>query len=286
MKLEVVKEMVAALSRKAAVGSRLSSAEWEAVSQGIRSRSVFSARVESARMIGGVREKMLAALGEGRKSLEEGGALLTRDQIVRDLRKIALEEGLSGSEPEDGITDLRSSRRLGLIVRTQEDFTRGEARRRLELDPDLLAAFPASRLIRVADRKVPRGSDGRSPSWEERWAAAGEAVAWEGAAPGDLVALKLSPIWRELSRFGEPFPPFDYDSGMGLQDVDRSEAERLGLIAPGEEISAEDPGASPDLEASAEGFSEREISYLRELGIEVVDGKARVRKAIEEEDEV
>ena len=46
-----------------------------------------------------------------------------------------------------------------------------------------------------------------------------------------MIALKNDPVWTALSRFGRPWPPFDYDSGMGIADIDRETAETLGLLA-------------------------------------------------------
>lgn len=46
-----------------------------------------------------------------------------------------------------------------------------------------------------------------------------------------MIALKTDPIWVKISRFGQPYPPYDYGSGMGVVDVSRAEAERLGLIS-------------------------------------------------------
>jgi len=73
----------------------------------------------------------------------------------------------------------------------------GFAARKADMDPNLLDAYPAYRLIRVESRRIPR-------DWYERWGEAGAAVGWEGASKTDLVALKTSPIWAALSRFGRP----------------------------------------------------------------------------------
>ena len=74
-----------------------------------------------------------------------------------------------------------------------------------------------------------------------RWAAAGNATAWQGACRDDLVALKSSPIWAALGEgaggfkdaIGNPFPPFAFGSGMTWQRVSRDEAAELGLVEEG-----------------------------------------------------
>lgn len=44
-------------------------------------------------------------------------------------------------------------------------------------------------------------------------------------------------MWKNLSRFGSPYPPFDYGSGMGVRNVDREESIAEGVIAAGDVIA-------------------------------------------------
>ena len=45
-----------------------------------------------------------------------------------------------------------------------------------------------------------------------------------------MIALKGDPIWAAISRFGTPWPPFDFGSGMGVEDIDWEEAVELGVL--------------------------------------------------------
>lgn len=54
-----------------------------------------------------------------------------------------------------------------------------------------------------------------------------------------MIALRDDPVWRKISRFGSPTPPFDFNSGMGLSEISITEAERLGVIKPGERPAGE-----------------------------------------------
>ena len=47
-----------------------------------------------------------------------------------------------------------------------------------------------------------------------------------------MIALINDPIWEAISRFGLPYPPFDFNSGMGVAGVSRSDAIKLGVISP------------------------------------------------------
>jgi hypothetical protein len=118
---------------------------------------------------------------------------------------------------EGAITDLTGAGRLGLIYDMQTEMATEFARYQMHQDPDVLAAFPVRELLRVESRQVPR-------NWPERWRAAG------GSLYGRrMLALVTDPIWSAISAFGNPYPPFDYGSGMGTIDLPRSEAAAVGF---------------------------------------------------------
>ena len=65
---------------------------------------------------------------------------------------------------------------------------------------------------------------------------------------GRMAALKSSGIWQALGdgeggfndTLGNPYPPFAFRSGMWTVELDRGEAEELGLLAEGEAAAAAD----------------------------------------------
>lgn len=65
-----------------------------------------------------------------------------------------------------------------------------------------------------------------------------------------MIALKNDPIWEEISEFGLPYAPFDYNSGMDVKDVDYDEAVELGLIDEGETEKPEEMGLNDGLQMS------------------------------------
>ena len=109
-----------------------------------------------------------------------------------------------------------------------------------------LMLWPARELVRFEGRAKPR------QDWAARWRAAGAAVDLIGAAENRMVALKSSPIWRELGNGaggfrdtrGNPFPPFAFGSGLDWEDVDAEECSDLGLTSPGDQ-NVETPTLSP-----------------------------------------
>lgn len=211
------------ISSKTVVGSKLRSADWARMPLALRERAFFSAGVEEVRILSAMRERLVQAAQQTRTD----GLLQNQARFVADLRD------LLGAAPGDSgdLTDLTSTRRLGLIFDFAQADAHGFAAREADLDPDVQDAFPGYRLMRVESRRVPR-------DWLARWGVAGAATGWQGASQSTMVALKTSPIWARLSRFGRPWPPFDFGSGIGLEDVDRAETEDLGILRRGEAPAA------------------------------------------------
>jgi hypothetical protein len=110
-------------------------------------------------------------------------------------------------------------------------------------EPEILDEWPAQRLFRLEERDEPR-------DWHERAKAAafetGSKIALDGEG---FVALKNSPVWTALSEFGTPYPPFDFNSGMWVEDVARDEAVALGLIDEDEQIQPQRRGFEMEVSA-------------------------------------
>jgi hypothetical protein len=253
-------EMVSNFSSKTIIGSRLRSDEWAGVPVALREEAMFSSTVEDLRVLSAMREKILQGLEQARP----GGTGMDGARFAADLRN------LMGAAPGDSgdLTDITSTRRLSLIWNFQVASANAKAAYKADLDPNLLDAFPGYRLIRVESRRVPR-------DWYERWGEAGAAVGWEGASKTELIALKTSPIWTALSRFGRPTPPFDFQSGMGWEDIDRAEAEALGLLPKNQSPAARlqmlrDASAKQQqdwnegLQASVKGLNDEARGWLKD----------------------
>ena len=198
------------LLRKALVGSGLDSRQWNLVQAGFRNRAFFSSRVASVRV--------LAALREGTEEYARGSTDLSKIRIQMREKLHAL-----GYSPEPGkegtIHDLFSQARLDVIIKTNVAQARGYMQYLEGTSPGAFAAFPAQEFRRIEHRRHPR------EDWPQRWAKAGGRL-----YGGKMIALKDDPVWERLSVFGNPFPPFDWGSGMGVLDVDRKTAIALGLV--------------------------------------------------------
>ena len=197
--------------QKALVGSGLDSSQWNQIQAGFRNRAFFSSRVAEVNILAAMRERV-AKYAEGETDLSK-----IRMMIRDDLRR-------ANYTPEPGqentIHDLFSQARLDTIVKTNVAQARGYMQYIEGTSPGAFAAFPAQEFTRIRHSNKPR------KDWPQRWAKAGGKV-----YGGKMIALKDDPVWERLSVFGNPFPPFDWGSGMGVLDVDRKTAIQLGLIS-------------------------------------------------------
>jgi hypothetical protein len=66
-----------------------------------------------------------------------------------------------------------------------------------------------------------------------------------------MIARKDSPIWEALSRFGTPYPPFDFNSGMWTKDVSREEAVGFGILGEWDRVVPQERGFEADLKEAA-----------------------------------
>ena len=197
--------------QKALVGSDLDSSQWNQIQAGLRNRAFFSSRVAEVNILAAMRERV-AKYAEGETDLSK-----IRMMIRDDLR-------MANYTPEPGqentIHDLFSQARLDVIIKTNVAQARGYMQYIEGTSPGAFAAFPAQEFTRIRHSRKPR------QDWPQRWAKAGGKT-----YGGKMIALKDDPVWERLSVFGNPFPPFDWGSGMGVLDVDRKTAIQLGLIS-------------------------------------------------------
>lgn len=229
-----------AILRKALVGSDLDTAGWARVDAGLRDRAFFSSQIQSAEVLHGMRSEIAKILHDG-KSMSE---------VRRDIREMLDRTGYDPGDDNRGtIKDLYSRQRLDVMIKTNVRQARGYAKHLSSTTPAALLAYPCYEFVRVLHRRVPRSN------WPQRWAKAANAVGFKGVARGTtrMIALKTSPIWTTLNVFGNPFPPFDFNSGMGLISVNAATCKEVGLA---EEAKSQTP---PDVEMNGSLQAETRI---------------------------
>lgn len=253
--------------RRGVLPTTLSTQDLETLPAEIRRLAFFSSKVAEA----GLLQDMQDNLAELVRGVSDGPGQGLDQATVRLRLKQLLER--SGYRPESGtqgsIQDLRTDARLNLIIETQARMAQGYGQWTRTNSDGARLAFPAQELVRLFQRRVPRGFEirkgqivERDPQyWQNRWKAAGGEI-YEGR----MIALKDSPVWAEISRFGTPWPPFDFNSGMGVKNVGRREAVRLGLIEPSSRVSdpREQYGVDSGLSASAGNFDAALLQRLQD----------------------
>lgn len=235
----------------------------------IRERAFFSAGVTQAEFL----QEALDSV----KAIVSGGS----DRATQRLGLKQLLDRL-GYQPETGteggLQDLSSDKRLNLILDTNAAQARGYGTHVAKQSPTILRLRPAQELYRVGPMpRMPR-------DWAAKWDAARAATQAEGATPassGRLVARKDHPIWSlsidegGFNRFGTPYPPYDFNSGMRVRDVTREDALALGVIQGDEAPKPDRSRLNTELQASPQVGSEQLRRALVESGFGTftADGK-------------
>ena len=192
----------------------LDTAAWDKVRADIRRRAFFMAGVERAEVLQAFRDTA-RAVSEGKLSPVEARKRLRAALARLNYRPAEGEEGT--------IKDLGTIKRMNVAIETNVEMVHGWANHTRQLGD---TAYPAQELYRAEQRNAPR-------NWQARWMEAARQVGGKGVAKdGSMVALLTSPIWKALSRFGNPYPPYDFNSGMDVKPVGFKRAQELGLITP------------------------------------------------------
>ena len=166
---------------------------------------------------------------EGRNN--PGDARLAIGSVLRE----------TGYQPEPGdentAADFLQIERLNLVIETNVNMARSYAQAVSALDPDIIDFYPAWRLTRWGSRKMER-------NWAERWTKAAADTPEDGRNDDEFIALKIHLIWERLGSselfddaLDTDYPPFAFDSGMGVEEVNRTDAEGVRVIEHGEHVT-------------------------------------------------
>lgn len=249
------KEALNASQVKTLLRTSLGSADLARLDPAILERARFSAKVRSA--------QHLQVLDDGTNDIVAG-------QMDFATARLRLKQflGRTGYQPPEELRgtlqDFSSDVRTDLQLRMNVQMAQGYGFWKQGQDPDLLDAFPAREFLRVESREEPR------TDWPQRWNDARRATITDGATDADtgrMVALVGHQIWAKLNVFGHDYEPFDWNSGMGTEDVSRDEAIELELIARDTQIFPQDRPFNADLQASPEIRSDKLRALLEQSGV-------------------
>jgi hypothetical protein len=256
-------EAIDKIASKLPIGSAMVSAEWSDVPVALRERAMFSSQVENVRFLQRARDTITDFLEGAKEITPEGMALKTgsRADFIEQLREFAIAEGMGPLDPADAgsIKDITSERRLGLIFDMQTRQAGDYGYWRQGMQADVLNQFPAQKFIRVQDVKQERDSHKQFE---------------------DQIYLKTDPIWANVINedFHLPFGPWAWGCGHDVTDVDRGEAEQLGLVQPGEEVKPDEKNFNQNLRASTNGIDPDLLEKLKkDLGQQIEIGADEMR---------
>lgn len=202
----------ASFARRENLPAALTSEEWSSVPSEIRERAFFMSRVTDA--------EILQRFRDGAEDiLEQRKGQVT---VEKEIHMWLQDRGYEPPPGKDGgLEDLSSLDRINVVLRTNVSMARGHAS--WARKQTAIRAMPCQRLLRISKREEPR-------DWDAIWSEAkAELDLIPGIHPTEKVALLNHPIWRKISRFDNPYPPFDFGSGMGVEGVSRSESKEMGF---------------------------------------------------------
>lgn len=226
------------IAAKMALGTNLSSAEIAATwTKEARALSLYSARNTCAECMEDFRAPLLDYING------KTNEATCRFEMQKILQRFGYdpEKGFpdhAGEVPpavKGSLTDLASDKRVRLVTETIARLTANTAYMQSGQDADALYDYPAWELVRVYLREHPRGSTDKDSDlgWPERWVRAG------GTLIGDdnrMIARKDDPIWENLGDSGvfpdgtdSDAPPYAFNSGMGIVEVERQDCLDLGM---------------------------------------------------------
>ncbi len=233
-------------------------------------RAFFSARVANA--------QILAEFKAGVQAIVDGDSNVA-EQRLRLKQMLARLDYRPELGKEGTLEDLSSNARLNLMLRMNVSMVRNYGQWVAMNQPGALLASPALELIRISPRVNKR-------FWSRRWNSAradlGDATTATLADGGpqsneiNAFALKNDPIWPAISRFGLPYGPFDFGSGMGQREVGYRETVAVGVMKAGDDPIQPTPrglntGLAASLATMDEALSQALVQGLS-ADVEIVDG--------------
>lgn len=254
----------------------LSSDEIKRLGADLAQRAVVSAKVQHA----GVLDRLTSLITRiVSPETVDGRPAQTGEYMDQARARELLKEFLASIhyEPEPGkrgtIQDLTTDARLNVMLKTGADMTRWAAHHQMGQSRAVLDEYPAQELRRFEARRERR-------VWRAVWEANGGRV-FPGGDPefgGRLVALKNDPIWRAISDFDLPHPPFAFGSGVGISPVARDDAIALGLIDRDTQVEPDTRLINEGYEASVAEFSAAlQAALAKDPRLQVEDGVLKWR---------
>lgn len=218
----------------------LTTADLREIDASVRSQSFFSAQT----MLGDLLEKYKDRIGGILNPVPAEGEATTQFSpayVRQDIKQFLDEIGYEPAPDVAGtLQDLSSDARINLVIKTNTELAQGQGLWISNQNPVILDEWPAWELFRAEARHEPR-------EWLNRWQLAGAqtgdpiGTGWTITPDERMIALKNHDIWNWIGSsdlFDDAldviWPPFAFNSGMWVRDVDRAQTEAIGLMVKGD----------------------------------------------------
>lgn len=233
-------DAVKVLAAKKLLPTDLTTDELRELDAALRAQSFYSAQTTDAYLLQLYKEKIAGILHPVPKA-GEATTQFNPAYVRQSIKELLAETGYEPA-PEDAGTlkDLSSDARINLVIRTNTELAQGQGLWIHSQQPALLMMWPGQELFRAEFREVPR-------DWLYRWRLAGAqtgdpiGTGWTITPDNRLIALKNHAIWNWIGSsalFKDAldviWPPFAFNSGMWVRNVDRDTTEAIGLLKKGE----------------------------------------------------
>jgi len=233
-------DALAALLSKDIMPTDLDSAGIRSLDASLRNQSFFSAETTDEYVLQMYRDRIAGIL---HPVSTDNTTPFSDAYVRRDIKNFLQEIGYQPAPQDRGtIKDLSSDSRINLVIKTNVDLAQGQGAWMQAQNHGVLDAFPADELFRLEARKIPR-------YWLQRWRIAGGqtgdpiGTGWTITPDERMIALKNHVIWKLIGSsalfpdaLDVVWPPFAFNSGMWVRDVERALAEKIGLIKPGQSV--------------------------------------------------
>lgn len=228
-------EALASHARRQIMPTDLGTADLRELDSSLRAQSFFSAHTLNEDLLAGYKDEIEKLLSGDQSDP------YARQRIKEILKEIGYEPE---PDKEGTLEDLSSNARINLVLRTNVELAQGEGWWVQGQKQAILDQWPAQELYRAGYRMKPR-------AWlEYRWPMAGRASGspigdgWTITPDNRMIALKNHPIWEWIGSsalFPDAldviWPPFAFNSGMWVRDVDRETAVNVGILKPMQRVT-------------------------------------------------
>jgi hypothetical protein len=232
------------LTDKKVMPTWLTAQQLREISAAVRSQAFFSSQTTMERLLNEYKDRLTAVLA-GEPKAGEASTQLSPDYVRQNIKVLLADMGYTPEAGAEGtLADLSSTARINLVIKTNTELAQGQGLWIANQNPVILDEWPAQELFRAESRHEPR-------KWLERWRLAGAqtgdpiGTGWIITPDERMIALKNHDIWNWIGSsdlFDDAldvmWPPFAFNSGMWVQDVDRAETEAIGLLDKGDPAPA------------------------------------------------